>query len=49
MSLEDVAGRRAAAFWAWQGRLLAEVAAELDCGVHVPVPSDVVLVDLDDL
>lgn len=49
MTLEDVKGRRLAAYWARQGRLLAEREAELDCGEKVVRPAGFELVDLDGL
>jgi len=49
MSLEDVQGRRLAAYWARQGRRLAEREADLDCGERVVRPADVEPIDLDSL
>lgn len=49
MTWEDVEGRRMAAHWARQGRLLAEREAELDRGEKVVRPADVEPVDLDAL
>ena len=49
MTWEDVQGRREAAHWARQGRLLAKREAELDCGEKVARPADVEPVGLDGL